>query len=406
LLKDKLHYLVDRLYLGVVVMKYEWTDFIPIHSQILADLLGTRDAPRVKKMLLQLGIIEVEKKHGGETYEPGECSKRYRFSKRYRDCDFHSVPIEDYRFIELLEQKRAKRCKRIVGEDAVRELIARSIQNIDYDVDAAQEFLEQTSFDNANSENAYRYAVQCIKDKDWLFAHDPQGRLYHNWSQMARKLRCFASYKGKSLFAADVSACQPCLLSLLYEGDCEEKHHYVEIVKNNKFYEFLNDHLQKPCDLSDEGAKGDFKKEVFHQIFYGSNWAKPTALNQIFMSEFPILAGLVRKAKHRRHRDLPVRLQKIEADVVIEEVAVELAKLHSGEEFCLITVHDCLVTTKKYVEECAERLRIAFKNRLGFAPTVKVKAITDPAILDQADVFIREFGQWNDPETDDALEAP
>src|SRR5947208_12952126 len=82
LLKDKLHYVIDRLYLGVVVMKHEWTDFIPIHSQVLADVLGTRDAPKVKKMLLQLGIIEVQKKYGAETYEPGERSKRYRFSKR------------------------------------------------------------------------------------------------------------------------------------------------------------------------------------------------------------------------------------------------------------------------------------------------------------------------------------
>jgi hypothetical protein len=30
--------------------------------------------------------------------------------------------------------------------------------------------------------------------------------------------------------------------------------------------------------------------------------------------------------------------------------------------------------------ECAKVLRIAFNNRLGFEPTVKVKAITDPAV--------------------------
>src|SRR6266478_3459537 len=99
LLKDKLHYLIDRLYLSVVVMKHEWTDFIPIHSQVLADVLGTRDAPRVKKILLQLGIIEVQKNGGAETYKADGSSKRYRLSKKYRGREFHSVPIQNRRFV-------------------------------------------------------------------------------------------------------------------------------------------------------------------------------------------------------------------------------------------------------------------------------------------------------------------
>lgn len=208
---------------------------------------------------------------------------------------------------------------------------------------------------------------------------------------MARKLRPFASYKGKPLWMADVSCCQPCLLSLLYEGDSDEKQRYIQVVKNSTFYSFLNERLSEPYDLSDEDTKRLFKQEVFHRIFYGSNWAKANELYQIFESEFPILVGLVRNAKWHHHRDLPVRLQTIEADFVINEVAAELASLHADEDFCLITVHDCLITTEEFIDECATQLRLAFKKRLGFEPTVKVKAITDPAVLREANAPKRDL---------------
>lgn len=212
---DKIHYVIDHLYLNVVMMKRKWTAFVPVHSQVLREVLGTRDAPKVKNALLELGIWEVRTNSGRQIYEPGERSKSYRFSRKFRRKEFHSVPIQERRFIELLERKRAQRFKNIVSNDTVRTLIARSIQNLDYDIEAAEDFLEETLFDSPDSENAHKYAVQCFKDKHWLFADDPQGRLYHNWSQMARRLRRFASHKGKALSMADVSACQPCLLSLL-----------------------------------------------------------------------------------------------------------------------------------------------------------------------------------------------
>jgi hypothetical protein len=386
LIVDKAHYIIDRLYLNVAIMKYKWQDFAPLHSQVLAEVLGTRDGPMLKKVLLKLGIIEVHKKDGRETYERGKRSKCYRLSKTYWASDFRRVPIRDRGFIELLERKRVKRNCKVIGNNSVRQLVARSVENLDYNVDAAQEFIERARFKSINSENAYSYAVECYKSKEWLFASDAQGRLYHNMSQMARKLRRFASYNGKRLFAADISACQPCLLSLLYTKDCEEKRRYAEIVKNNEFYAFLNDRLDQPYDLSDEDSKGEFKEEVFHRIFYGSNWAEPSEMSEIFASEFPILANLIKEAKRHHKRDLPVKLQRIEADIVVGEVATELARLYSNRDLCLITVHDCIVTTEEYVHECADRLRSAFGNRLGFEPIVKEKQVTDDCVLDQANI--------------------
>lgn len=160
LIIDKLHYIIDHLYLNVVVMKRKRREFNPLHSQVLADVLGTRDAPKVKKALLHLGIIEVRRKVGKETYEAGECSKSYRFCKSYRYREFHTVPIRNTRFIELIERKRAKRVKRIIGNDAVRELVSHSVQNIDYDAEAAGKFLIETDFKSEDSKKQWEYAVQ------------------------------------------------------------------------------------------------------------------------------------------------------------------------------------------------------------------------------------------------------
>jgi hypothetical protein len=397
LMLDKLHYVIDHLYLCVVIKKRKRAAFNPLHSQVLAEVLGTRDAPEVKKTLVELGVIEVQRRDGRETYEPGKQSKQYRFTERYRNARFYSVPIRSQAFAAHLDRKLTGRFERIVGNNAVMRLVARSIQDLDYDVEKARLFLNEFNFKTVDSENAYTYAVQCFEDKHWVFTADQRGRLYHNLTQMARKLRRFASYKGQELFAADVSACQPCLLSLLYEDDCDEKRRYIEIIKSDTFYAFLNKRLKQPYNLSDEDSKGQFKEEVFHRILYGSNWAKPTEMSQVFASEFPILANLVREAKRNHRRDLPLRLQKIESDIVINDVASEFIRSHQGEDFCLITIHDCLITTAEYVEECVKRLRIAFRNRLGFEPTVKIKAIT---VLDH----VRRFPP-NNCQTDRPLAA-
>ena len=373
---DKLHYLIDRLYLGVVAMMYGWTSFVPINSQVLADVLGSRDAPKVKKALLDVGIIEVLRTKGREWYQPGERSKSYRFTKRFRKAPFHAVPIQNRRFKHLLERKRAARLARAIGDDSVRKLIADSIQKLDFDFDAASAFLDSTSFETDNVRIAYEYAVDSFRNREWLFVPDGQGRLYHNWSQMARRLRRFASYRGKPLWMADVSACQPCLLSLLYKEDCKEKEFYVDVVRNNRFYSFLNERLGTPFNLVNESEKKAFKQEVFHRVFYGSNRAKQTELREVFDSAFPTLSSLVRAAKRKHHRDLPVLLQSIEADIVINDVATGLATSFAASDMCLITVHDCIVTTEEYVYEVADRLKAAFAGRLGFVPNVKVARVT------------------------------
>jgi hypothetical protein len=388
LMLDKLHYVIDHLYLNVVMRKDEWTDFCPLHSQVLADVLGSRDAPKVKEALVELRIIEVLKTGGRESYEPKKRSKQYRFTKKYRGVSFHAVAIRRRGFAVRLEQKNLRRNESVIGNNGVRRVVASSIENLHYDIEGARRYLERMDFKTVNSQNAYRYAVQCFEDKHWLFADDQRGRLYHNFSQMARKLRRFASYNGQELFAADVSACQPCLLSLLYEDDCDEKRRYIEIVKSNTFYAFLNKRFKQPYDISGDASKAQFKQEVFHRILYGSKWAKPNEMSEVFASEFPTLARLVGEAKRRHHRDLPIRLQGIEAQIVINEAASGFIEAHPGEDFCLITVHDCLVTTEEYVGECARRLRTAFRNVLGFEPKIKIKRIT---VLDQQNGFIHDL---------------
>jgi len=91
-----------------------------------------------------------------------------------------------------------------------------------------------------------------------------------------------------------------------------------------------------------------------------------------------ILVNLIPAAMNRRpgakaHNFSKSVTRKRQGDIVINDVAAELARLNSGEGFCLITIHDCLV------HDCADRLCIAFKSRMGFDTTAKVKEITDRA---------------------------
>ena len=82
------------------------------------------------------------------------------------------------------------------------------------------------------------------------------------------------------------------------------------------------------------------------------------------------------QCKWRHHRALPLELHRRESKLVIDQVATEFAKNHAGEDVCLISIHDCLVTTDKHKEDVQGRLEKALRDELNFDVPVKIEPIS------------------------------
>jgi hypothetical protein len=87
------------------------------------------------------------------------------------------------------------------------------------------------------------------------------------------------------------------------------------------------------------------------------------------------LAELIRHEKRRHHRDLPVWLQRVEADIVINSVALAFAQRHAGEDLCLLSMHDCFITTEEHVDELKSLLASEYEKTIGFVPKISVKPL-------------------------------
>jgi hypothetical protein len=367
--QDKYHYLIDSLYLRKVINKQaKWTDYLSVNAKILERMVTPYCAATVKNDLVNVRVLEQSRKR----YRIGKYSMSYRFTEEFRDAAFHLIPISDEKLIQRIERQRLCDISAATRAHAGRELIAASVERLTFDATGAREHSLSTDYPSEDARASRHLFVRMFEANEFFFTSDEQGRVYHNFTSLPSDLRRFATFEGRGLFAIDVGNCQPALLSRLYSADCEEKRRYVALVKENRFYGHLNAKLSLPYNLFDSTEKREFKQLVFHKIFYGSNWGKAVELTDVFRREFPKLFDAVRDAKKRRHRDLPVSLQKLEAETVIDDVASDFARKHAGETPCLISLHDCLITTEEHVEELKAMIESAFQALLGFAPPVTV----------------------------------
>jgi hypothetical protein len=374
---DKYHYLIDSLYLRKVInKKAKWTDYQPVNAKVLERIVTPQCAVAVKNDLVSVRVLEKSR----IPYRVGSHSMSYRFADEFRDADFKLIPISDEKLIRRIERQRFDDISAATRQHEGRKLIAASMARLRFDATGARKHILGCNYTSNDSRACRLVSVGMFEAREFFFTSDEQGRVYHNFTSLPSDLRRFATFEGRGLFAIDVGNCQPALLSRLYFADSAEKRRYVALVKENRFYGHLNAKLSLPYDLSDSAEKRKFKELVFHKIFYGSNWGEAVELTHVFRREFPRLFDSVRHAKERHHRDLPVALQKLEAETVIDGVASEFARKHIGETVCLISLHDCLVSTEEHVGELKAMIENAFLTLLEFAPPVRIEQFSADAV--------------------------
>jgi hypothetical protein len=381
---DKFYYLLDHIYLQRFFGNNKDSNnidagnnpLVPINAVILAEVVTPDFQKFVKYMLEKCNIIEESSK----PYIPGVKSKQFQFTKAYSSVKFVTTGVTDKKLLERVGKSLKKRNEIMIAEHPGKKLIRRSVENVSFDLARARQFIHgNIDFLENGSLLSMEMQLNRIEQKEHYFITDNAGgRFYHIFTNLSRHLRRFATWKDQALYSIDVCNCQPALHALLYEEDCDEKKKFVDLVSHNLFFQYINDQLKKPYDLRDPKEKGDFKKKMFHHVFFGSPYVeKTTEIANVFSDEFPNLASAIRKRKKSGKRELPVEMQGIEAKLVIDVIACELAKKYSDKDFCLISIHDCLITTETYVHEVKKLMELRFKERLSFSVLTKTEKISE-----------------------------
>jgi hypothetical protein len=382
---DKCYYLIDHIYLATLLHKGTLDPaaprpYVPIHSRVLQRILTTRHAYSVKRVLIDLGIIEENQtRHGKINYCPGICSKEYRFTEQYAEAVFKRIPIITPTLIAKIEAWRAERNELAIREHGGRQLIKESIEKLKFDKEAAQKYVKQAPYENEAQRCRREITIDHFENKLFNFTTDRAGRFHHIVTLCPRDLRQFISFNEKPLYSLDVTDCQPALHATLYPPDSVERKKFIGIVSRGQFKQFINEKLPVPFNLGDTDQKKLFKQTLFREIFYGSNYGKHDSdITKVFNQEFPELADLIWHKKKYNHRDLPVEMQRLEAAVIINKIAGTFTPRQKyDKEFILVSIHDCLLTTEKYADEIRIHMLFGFYELLHFYPQIKVERILE-----------------------------
>lgn len=382
---DKFHYVVDHMYLQTRIFKRDSDGYVPLNIEVLRNIIGQKFTSQVIDVLQDLGVIcEKRRKPGKAGYVPGKSSRNYRLIPPYAEATYRRIPIEDRKLIERMEKSRCELNLRAVIGSTGRALVRQSVEALTLDFGAAREYVVTADYDTEGARVQRLCMIDCFEKNYHYFSSDHAGRFYHLFVSLSRDLRPFTTWRGKALYSIDVTSCQPALHAGLYPTKCREKARFAPVLSEGRFYAFLNDKLQEPFDLKNSDMKSKFKAEVFHHIFYGSPYVKEThELWKIFHREFPILASIMTKEKKYNRRDLPVHMQSVEASTIFR-IADELAERYKDKEICLISIHDCLVTTQEMIEEVKDLMELRFREKLGFRLPVNVKQITRSADVEDS----------------------
>jgi len=347
----KFLFVISSIYFKRVTnKKYTKEDFIPLRQVTLGKFILEKNVKKVRDTLIDLGIIECD-----FTYCIGKKAMGYRLTPEYRESKVRAITTN--REISTTSIRASKENHRHILNSLERVTIAPG-------TDEALQGLCSASIDAFNSGLISR---DWIQEKRWFFAEDEKtGRVFHNVANFKKELRAYLRFNGEPMVEVDIANCQPLLLFNFYpDKKSAEAIRYRELVENGRFYELLQSLLNQP-------DREKVKTPFITFLFAKSHWIIP--VGEAFKKEFPELAKVIATEKREEHNALAIALQKLEADLVINQVVGICKK----ENIPTVTIHDSLLTLPAHVERVKRILEEECQRLYSISATVKTKELTEP----------------------------
>ena len=149
------------------------------------------------------------------------------------------------------------------------------------------------------------------------------------------------------------------LSSTNYDAPFGDVWMFVQMVESGEIYDFM---MKK---IGIRTSRNSFKKKFFAEVFYAKNGVT-SVLSKQFGVLFPNVMKTIIHCKRDDYRDLPLRMQRIEAEIMVNDVCFCLSQL--GIPF--LPIHDSIMVPPRYAEQVGGIIKNAF-SKVGLFPTIK-----------------------------------
>lgn len=397
------------------------TDYVPLYSVLLKSILGRYQT--VIKDLFENGILKIDNSYylaDKETGEKGKC-KGYKLTYRYSKLKVTANYITDNDIIEKIEKHKdinipKEKHYKFIYDNLLKIEIdykpAIEFINAEYTKDYAKAKTKKEKEKAINKFNSAFMSIDYIYRKKWFFkVDDVAGRIHNNITNLSRDLRKFLRYNGQKLKNIDIANSQPFLfniliqeiakmlfgydfknglyISLYKEGSNKHKSPYVtpnkELnCKNNDLNELnlyysltsqgiLYDYLMEKWQINTEKIdRNEFKKIFFGQVFFINPHINHLyEYRNLFDLELNIISRIIDYCKNGSKKTLPIKLQKAEADIIINKIIKRITR--DKPELFALTIHDSILTTEENVEYVKKIMFDEFENNFNLKPSIKIE---------------------------------
>lgn len=369
--RDKYYFIITFISFGRIFDKRKSAEsFIELSSRFLKKIINGRYKDYIKD-LFDMNILETDNQY----FVDGKF-KAYRLKDIYRKAKLKQIQIVDEKIVTNYEAyKFSKKLK-----NPFHSYLYDCLSQTQIDYEPAKYFVASTVTEFENYV-AYNCSIDMIHSKDWFFIVDSTaGRVHNNITNLSKKIRPFLRYNNQQLIEVDISNSQPLLFNILIDSYLKEvstisnflpyvPHSdislYKRLTEEGKIYDYLMDKLNIKED------RDEFKIRFFSKVFYSrENDNYVPEERKMFKALFPNVAKIISKYKKEDYRDLAIRLQKIEADIMIKKVVPELEK----KKIFVLTIHDSVLILPEQ-ELIVKKIIINEFQKFGLHPTLKVKKI-------------------------------
>lgn len=238
------------------------------------------------------------------------------------------------------------------------------------------------------------YHINRVVAQDFRFKHcEVTGRDFTTVTAMPKPIRRFLLLDKKPVVESDVRCAQPLLFTKLvweycdaqgmsqipadvqkWQALCEEDEDETKSLYQHLFRSMQRAKVTMHClrtvdpttylvKVTSRYTKA-FKVEFFAGIFFDKD--KNSHMRRVFAAEFQTVSAAITYWKAQPGDNLPVRLQKLEADLMLEKVCPLLLK----QKIKVLTVHDAIFSQVQHKEMVAATIRQVFLKETGLRPVV------------------------------------
>ena len=339
--------------------------YIPVNAQRCQAIYTPKAYEGIRPYLLKHGIIETDNLYRKSTEQRRGFSKGYRISEQIKQ-DSTICEITDKALLSKLNQMRKATVKKYtpIIKGMERDLRAVSLPS-DFDPDLFLASLPPTLTPHAVA--CLMNAIVKIQDARCPIHNTIQqgqwGRYFHKVNNTSKLIRPHLTIGGEPTCEVDVSNCQPLLMACLLRDA-----RMIASCSAGFFYEDLMEAC--PVPYTREQMKTAVLTDVIAKVpKQGFEYWQGKPADLAFKNAFPT-AYTLNEEYRAKHGDLALirELQRLESDIIHNHV-LPMAQ----QEGCpSVTIHDCILTDRKYAECVKACLELCFEQEAGIPCSIRV----------------------------------